>query len=149
MRAIPEQRREHMDRALQFLHSEVAPSDVLFTDQPTSFQLQHYLCHDHPGQIANSAGFESYTCDGRRIISTDLAIGSLTQQNFDDKFRAMQASYPLSPNTEIWVVQAAWSRGLGEALQSRSEFHSIRPQSFDYYIEIFKLCSNPVSPPER
>lgn len=152
MRAIPEQRREHMDQAVQFLRSEVSPADVVFTDMPTNFQLQRYLCQQPPGNIDREInGFESYTCHGWRIVSTDLSTGSLTPQVFPEKLRELEHAYQVAPGTGIWVVQAAWSRGLGEALRSQSvEFRALQPQSFDYYIEIFKLPpAAPARSPQR
>ena len=50
MLAFAEQRHEHMDQAIAFIENRVSPTDVLFTDKPTSFQLTHYLCGSSPAE---------------------------------------------------------------------------------------------------
>lgn len=148
MLAYSDQRREHMDQAVQFIRQEVSPSDVIFTDKPTTFQLQRYLCRQiPPGPDHSVKGFESFSCDGLRVVSTDLSNGSLKPEAFAEKLHAMQRDYNLNSSTTIWVVQAAWSSGLGEALRLRSQqFSSIRPLAFDRYIEVFRLPANQTSP---
>ncbi|HYA48008.1 MAG TPA: glycosyltransferase family 39 protein [archaeon] len=141
MLAFAEQRPEHMERAVRFLQDEVQPSDLVFTDKPTSFQLVHYMCGEQPLTFDQSVkGFAAFRCNGLRIVSTDLSHGSLTPQNFGDDLQTMERGFNVNAGTGIWVIQAAWSRGLGEALRSQSgEFSGIEPRSFDYYIEVFKL----------
>jgi hypothetical protein len=141
-----EQRHEHMDAAVAFIRSSVIPADVLFADKPTSFQLMHYLCGPNPVSVHSSGvGFDSFDCDGVRVISTGLADGSLTAQSFPGKLRAMESNYPPNFARTIWVVQAAWSDGLGEELRREGghpygiEFSQIEPHVFDRYIEVFKL----------
>lgn len=141
-----EQRHEHMEQAIEFIRQQVSSADVLFTDKPTSFQLMHYLCGPKPVSVTSSGnGFDSLECNGMRVVSTDLSDGSLTAQTFAGKLRAMESEYSLNPAGAIWVVQAAWSSGLGETLRRESErpygivFSLIEPQVFDRYIEVFKL----------
>lgn len=141
MLAVAEQRHEHMERAIEFIRKEVSPGDVLFTDMPTSFQLLHYLCGPTPVAVETSeSGFDSFGCSGIRVISTALADGSLTPQTFPLKLRQMEQSFTVTPSTTIWVVQGAWSSGLGEALSLQSEpFAGIDPSVFDRYLEVFRL----------
>jgi hypothetical protein len=136
-----EQRHEHMDAAIAFIRSSVTPADILFTDKPTSFQLMHYLCGPNPVSVRTSgAGFDSFDCNGVRVISTNLDDGSLTPQSFPAKLTEMERDYNLNPTTTVWVVQMAWSSGLGEALRGQSaDFAAIAPQVFDRYIEVFKM----------
>jgi hypothetical protein len=141
-----EQRHEHMDAAIAFIRSSLASADVLFTDKPTSFQLMHYLCGPRPVSIHSSGdGFDSFDCEGIRVISTTLDDGSLTARSVPGKLRAMESSYPPNFARTIWVMQAAWSDGLGEELRREGghpygiEFSQIEPHVFDRYIEVFKL----------
>jgi Dolichyl-phosphate-mannose-protein mannosyltransferase len=137
-----EQRQDHMQQAIAFIRTHVSPADIVFTDKPTSFQLMHSLCGPRPVRVVQSAsGFDSFDCDAIRVISTNLGDGSLTAQSFPTKLREMERSY--SPRTAVWVVQAAWSSGLGETLGNTSEeFAGIEPQVFDRYIEIFQVPAN-------
>jgi hypothetical protein len=146
MLVTAEQRSEHMNAAIAFIRGQVSPADILFTDKPTSFQLMHYLCGPKPVSVAPSeGGFDSFGCNGLRVISTDLNDGSLTAQSFPQKLHEMQSEYTLNPAGVIWVVQGAWSSGLGEALRRNSQqpygidFSRIEPRVFDRYIEVFKL----------
>jgi hypothetical protein len=146
-----EQRHEHMNAAITFLRSQVSPADVLFTDKPTSFQLQHYLCGQNPVTVQSSGrDFDSFDCNGIHVISTALDDGSLTPQTFPEKLAAMKRNYNLDPATSVWVVQMAWSTGLGETLRSQSpDFAAIAPQIFDRYIEVFQLPPGPIATFER
>ena len=141
-----EQKHAHMENAIQFIRSKVSPADVLFTDKPTSFQLMRYLCGRQPVSVAlSTSGFDWFVCDGIRVISTALNDGSLTPQSFPKSLRDVDQTFRLSPGTTIWVVQAAWSMGLGESLRLQSpEFADIQPRVFDRYIEVFQL---PMRPP--
>jgi hypothetical protein len=82
MLPLAEQRHEHMDQAIQLLRSEVAPDDLIFTDQATSFQLRHYLCRQQPVRVEDSAdGSERFQCDGFRVFSTGSGDGALTAES--------------------------------------------------------------------
>jgi hypothetical protein len=143
-----EQRHEHMTAAVEFIRANVSAKDMLFTDKPTSFQLLHYLCSPRPVFVEPSGnGFDYFECHGIRVISTDLNEGSLTPQSFGEKLRAMEMNYSLNPTGAIWIVQAAWSSGLGEALRTQSQqFSGITPQVFDRYIEVFLLPAETPTP---
>jgi hypothetical protein len=148
MLATAEQKREHMERAVEFLRSKVTTADILFTDRPTSLQLMRYLCGPKPVSVELSGeGFAAFPCNGIQVISTALGEGCLTPQSFPERLREMAHTYNLSPATTIWVVQASWSTGLGEALRDHGqEFARIKPQVFDRYIEVFELPPRLSSP---
>lgn len=140
MRAIPEQKAEHMQKALEFLERNATPDSLVFTDQPTSFQLARYLCPGPVDLISRGNEFESYRCAGLQIVSTNLVEGSLTPETFPLKLSQVEQEFHTNPETPIWVIQAAWSRGLGEGLRTSSAaFSGIQPRSFDYYIEVFEI----------
>ncbi len=147
MLAFAEQRHDHMDQAIAFIESHVSLTDVLFTDKPTSFQLTHYLCGSDPVSIEQKAGFDSFSCRGLRVIATNLSDGSLTPQTFPVKLQEMHNAYNLTPATGVWVVQAAWSTGLGETLRAQPEFSAIEPHVFDRYIEVFQMPPQPSPTP--
>jgi hypothetical protein len=73
------------------------------------------------------------------VISTNLDDGSLTPQSFPEKLRKLKDNYFLNSTPAIWVVQMAWSSGLGEALRRDYVFAEIEPHVFDRYIEVFRL----------
>ncbi len=134
-----EQRHEHMDQALQFIRSSVSPADVIFTDRATSFQLRHYLCRQDAVTVdRSSGGFESFRCDGRRIVSTGANDGALTAENLMSQLEDARRDYSLNPAT-TWVVQGGWSAGLGEALRGSPGFSELQIHSFGRYLEVFRL----------
>jgi hypothetical protein len=141
MLPLAQQRHEHMDRALQFIHSNISASDVIFTDKATAFQLGHYLCEKKPVNIEplpNS--LELFRCDQLRVLATGPSDGSLNPDNFMAQLEEMRRTYRPGSDTGIWVVQGGWSSNLGETLRQQiPEFSSLQVEAFDRYLEVFKL----------
>jgi len=140
MLPLPEQRREHMDAALRFLHRHAQPTDVILTDKATSYQLQHYLCEQRSAPDApEKAGLERFRCDGFHIVSTDAAAGALTA----DTVATLRWDDLLRFNVNrVWVVQGGWASGLGETMRSQvPQFGQIEIESFGRYLEIFQMPS--------
>jgi hypothetical protein len=137
MMPLAEQRHEHMDQAMAFVRNNVAPDDVIFTDKATSFQLEHYLCGPSPAKVELlPAGWESSRCDGLRIVVTGPNDGALTAENVLARWQ----SGNVGGVNQVWVVQAGWASGLGEALGSRlPEFAGVKVHSFGRFIEVFRL----------
>lgn len=151
MLPFAEQRRAHMDQAIQFLHTQVTPADLLFLDEATSYQIKHYLCRQQPPELESPVdGFESYHCGGLRIVSTASSNRTLTPDARDPvpEFRAtllaqwqnLERSPDLKPGASVWVVQGGWGSRLGESLkQDYPQFARIEPHSFGRYLNVFKL----------
>ena len=141
MLPLSEQRHEHMDQAMHFLRSQVSSSDVILTDKATSFQLGHYLCEQKPVNIENSASaFESFQCDGLRIVSTGPNDGALNADHLFTTVKELKRVYKVTPKIGIWVVQGGWATGLGPELQDRfPDLVGIETHSFGRYFEVFKL----------
>jgi hypothetical protein len=146
MLPLAEQRHQHMDRAIEFIHREVQKEDVIFVDAATRLQLAHYLCRQEQVDIERSAaGFESFQCGGFRVISTGPNEGVLTADTFANKWQEMVRNFSRKPGTNVWVFQGGWASGLGKALRDRDPvFSEIQPQSFGRYLEIFKLKVGPL-----
>ena len=145
MLPLADQRHQHMDQAMEFIHREVLPEDLIFVDAATRLQLAHYLCLQKQIDIDRSVdGFESFQCDGFRVISTGPNEGVLTADTFANKWQKMTRVSSREPGANVWVFQGGWAAGLGEALRDRSpEFSGIQPHSFGRYLEIFKLKVGP------
>jgi hypothetical protein len=141
MLPLAQQRHEHMDRALQFIRSNISASDVIFTDKATAFQLGHYLCEKKPVNIEPlPSGFEVFRCDQLRVVATGPNDGSLNSDNFMPQLEQMRQIFPPGSYTGIWVVQGGWSSNLGETLRQQiPEFSSVQVEAFDRYLEVFKL----------
>jgi hypothetical protein len=140
MLPLSEQRREHMDQALDFIHHHITGTDVILTDRATSFQLHHYLCPQKPESIEASArGFPSFPCDGLHIVATGPHDGALTAENLMAQSQALMHNSGLSSG-DLWIVQGGWASGLGEALRRQSPAYSqIQTHDFGRYLEAFQL----------
>jgi hypothetical protein len=141
MLPLADQKHEHMDQALEFIHQEVGTSDLIFVDAASRLQLGHYLCRQDQITIDHSVpGFESFQCRGFRVISTDPDEFVFTQDTFAEAWQRMARAYSLKPGATVWVFQGGWASGLGEALRSRSaEFSGLEPHSFGRFLELFKI----------
>ncbi len=148
MLPLADQRHEHMDQALEFIHHEVRPADLIFADPASRLQLGHYLCQQERINMDHSVpGFESFQCRGFRVISTDSNEGVLTADTFAAAWQKMVRAYSMEPGANVWVFQGGWASGLAEGLRGRSaEFSGLEPHSFGRYLELFKLRV-PVSTP--
>ena len=141
MLPLKEQRHEHMDQAVQFIRSHVAPKDEMFTDKATSFQLRHYLCRNSVVSVARAPdGTESFLCDGLRIVSTGSNDGALSPRTVVARWQDRTQYHGWTQPNQIWVLQAGWASGLGEALRQQSPaFAQLEIYSFGRYIEAFEL----------
>lgn len=151
--AIPlaDQRHGHMDEAMQFIRSHIMPADVILTDRATSFQLRHYLCRQKPVMIeARPDEQEEFRCEGLKIISTGPNDGALTAENVAERWQDQAWMDGLRPANQLWVVQAGWARGLGEALRRQfPAFARLEVHSFGRYIEVFQLPLQPTEPSQH
>jgi hypothetical protein len=145
MLPLADQRREHMDEAIQFIRSQLSPGAEIVTDKATSFQLEHYLCPQKPvGLEPPAEGLESFRCGRFQTFTTGSSAGALTAENLAARWKSGDG---LGSANEIWVVQAGWARGLGEALRDHfPAFSQLRIHSFGRYIEIFQLPSRTPEP---
>ena len=141
MLPVAEQKREHMDQALEFIQQEVGAPDLIFVDAASRLQLGHYLCRQKQITIDHSVpGFESFRCREFRVISTDPEEGVFTRDTFAQEWQKMVRAYSLEPGAAVWVFQGGWASGLGEALRNRSpEFSGLEPHSFGRFLELFKI----------
>jgi hypothetical protein len=142
MLPLAEQRHELMDKTMQFIRSEVSPSDLILTDRATSFQLAHYLCPQQSiaGTPIPQNGLSEFQCDNIHIASTGPNDGALTAEAIAALTSDGESRPGLPPANHIWIVQSGWASGLGEALRRQfSAYKDIEIHSFGRYIEIFQL----------
>jgi len=141
-----DQSRERMNEALAFLRANVAPGGLIFTDLQSSLVLGHYLCEQKPitVQVA-SAQFETFSCDGYRIISTNgFTATNFTPEPFLRLKKDLVENLRLKPNEPIWVFQAGWVADLPERLCSESAgFRDLQFHAFGNNIKIFLLSEQP------
>lgn len=148
MLPLADRRREHMDQALEFIRREVSPADVIYLNKATELQVSHYLCEQKPVVLDRSApGFESFRCNGIRVVSTFPNDDAVMPDTFSDKWKAMARVYGLKPGSKVWVIEGGWISGFAERLRDRfPEFADLEIHSFGRYLEIFRLTVGQLRP---
>ncbi|MDP9160420.1 MAG: glycosyltransferase family 39 protein [Acidobacteriota bacterium] len=136
-----DQNRKQMDAAITYIQQHVSTNDVIFVDYQSSLLFGHYLCHQQPISFNDSVlGFESFTCDGRRIISSNSATWMFTAETFPDFYQRMVSNFHLHSGVRVWVAQAGWNIGLAEELKRKlPEFHDLQASSWGRNIQLFEI----------
>jgi hypothetical protein len=132
----------HMKAAINFLNTNSAPSDVIFTDYQGDLLLGHYLCQQRPVAVEPSpSGFEQFVCTGHRIVSVDYKTAWIFgSEDFPKLWKDLVRAYDLKPRTEVWIAQMGWDATLPEDLRKKvPEFHDLQFKTFGDNIKIFKL----------
>ena len=143
-----DQSRVRMAAALAFIQQNVSDSDLIFTDYQTDLILGHYLCQQHPISFEPApAGFEQFSCAGKRVVSLDYRGWQFWADNFPPEWQRFLQSYNPSLGTNVWIVQAGWGVGLPEDLRAHyAQFRNLQFESFGNNIKIFKLTVGQPTP---
>ena len=151
MLPLADRRHELMDQAMNLIHSQVSPSDVIYSDKATEFQIRHYLCGAEPLTVDRSiAGFESFWCTNLRVVSSFPKDDAVLADTFPTKWREMANAFGLQPGTKVWVIEGGWITGFAEMLRTRyPELPILDVQHFGHYFEIFDLAVPSATPGTR
>ncbi len=137
-----DQSRKHMTEALDFIRSNVKPSDLIFTDYQGDLTLGHYLCDQRPISLEVApAHFEQFSCAGHQIVSSNFKTAWMFwADNFPTEWQRAVQSYSFKPGDTVWVAQAGWGVDLPADLQRHyAEFRGVRYESFGNNIKIFRM----------
>ncbi len=130
---------DKMQAALEFLHQQTNPAELIFADYQTSLLLCHYLCEPHPVTVSVSVqGFRTYECGGHRVIVANGDAYIFTPRSFYDQWQILVGKYKLEPGTRVWVAQMGWSTNLAVELEKFPELH-LSPHFFGQRIQVFDL----------
>jgi hypothetical protein len=142
------QSRARMQQAMDFLHQNVPPREIIFTDLESNLILGHYLCGQRPISVqASTAQFETFTCNGYRVVSANgTTATNFTPDVFLSLAPKFAATYGVQPNQPFWVFQAGWDANFPDALRLLPEFRDVPVTAFGDNIKIFKLTPSEVSP---
>jgi hypothetical protein len=128
----------HMQAAMEFIHQQTNPAELIFTDYQTSLLLRHYLCDQRPATVSVSdQGFRTYECGGHRVIVANSTY-IFSPRSFYDQWQILVEKYNLSPGTQVWVTQMGWSTNLAVELNKFPELH-LSPHFFGNRIQVFDL----------
>jgi hypothetical protein len=139
--ARPDQKLVQMDRAIQFLHEQLPPSDSILADYESGIMLGHYLCEKKPISYEGSIpGFLVLHCGGHRIISTDHDLWAFTPPTFLSEWSRLVEGGYLKTGDTVWVAQVGWMVKLDDDLRKGfPEFRGLRTQAFGNNIRFFPL----------
>ena len=143
-----DQSRMQMTRAMEFVRSQIPPSEPIFVDYQTRLLLGYYRCPEQPVPFSAPVGsFEEFQCGGHRVVAAGPDLYIFSAPNFLPRWNDLGRSFLLKSGQSVWVIQAGWDVDLLHELQSRvPEFHELNPHSFGRNITIFKLTAEqPVS----
>jgi hypothetical protein len=138
-----DQNRVHMSRAVEFVHSQIPPSDVILVDYQTRLLLGYYLCRQQPVPFSAPVGsFEEFQCGGHRVVAAGPDLYIFTAENFLSTWNEVARSSALRFGQSVWIIQAGWEVDLANGIGSQlPEFGQLNPHPFGRNISIFRLCS--------
>jgi Dolichyl-phosphate-mannose-protein mannosyltransferase len=145
-----DQSRRNMTVAMSFVKEKMNPSDIIFVDYQTDLILGHYLCQQRPIELETAAtGFEQFSCDGHRIVSTNYKTEWMFwMNNFPKDWQLFVQAYGLKPGQTVWVFQSGWGVYLPEDLQKNfAEFRDLKFQTFGNNIKTFQMTVGQPMPP--
>jgi len=138
--ARADQRMEHMNRALEFIETQVAPDAPIFADQQTILLLGHYLCREKPYVADRSLpNFTTFQCQGHKIIAPRPDNWIFDADTFPSRWNEMVRTFHPAVGQTVLVVQAGWDIGLARQLQNRQYFHNVNFQLLGRNVTLFKL----------
>jgi hypothetical protein len=141
MLPLADRRHELMDQAVQLIQTKVGPTDVVYVDKATEFQVRRYLCGPEPIPIDRSvSGFESFQCRGVRVVSSFPKDDAVLAATFPEKWKEMAHAFGLKSGSKVWVVEGGWITGFAEMLRTRyPQLPILDVHHFGHYLEIFDL----------
>jgi hypothetical protein len=142
-----DQRRAHMDAAIQSMQQQIPYSDVVFVNNQTSILLGHYLCQQKPFEFDRTVpDFRSFQCGGLRVIAASEEF-KYNAENFVVRWNDMAQQYGFRPGQGVWIVQLGWDSNFTQDLQKEyTEFRDIKVESFGPNISFFKLTVGQAMP---
>ena len=128
-----------MDRAIEFIRTQIPAHDPLFIDYQTSIMLRHYLCGMRPAS-GSLVGFDEFQCSGHRIISAAPTHWMFTPQSFPPYWDQFISEKNIPTGSSVWVVQAGWGASIAPGLaRIRPDLQPNRSVSFGRNISTFQL----------
>lgn len=132
-----DQGRGQMDRAIEFIRTQIPASDPLFVDYQTSIMLRRYLCGMQPA-AEYAPGFDEWQCAGHRIISAPPTHWMFTAQSFPPFWDQFVFEKNIPAGSFVWVVQAGWGASIASEL-ARPDVKPAKIASFGRNISAFRI----------
>ncbi len=149
-----------MNKAIQFIRSQIPPADPILMDYQTSLMLGHYLCVQQSSMRISGAGlgandflgprtevipalmptFQVLHCGDHSLVLSPAREWMFAPETFPRSWDEFVAQNALKPGSDVWVVQAGWGVGIAPELQhKRSDIAPADIQLFGKNISMFKL----------
>ena len=141
---IPDQRREMMAGALNYLRQSVPEGDLILADMESTLPLAYYYCQTERGffQTWSRANFGQFNCDGRLLVP--LHFWYLRPEGLAAPFQNLVHDNELRPGDRVWIFQTGWGGNLMAKLPAHlPQFRCITPMVFGQSITIVPLTVGP------
>ncbi len=134
-----DQSRKQMDRAVEFIRTQVPAGDPLLVDYQTRIMLRHYLCGMQPAS-GYVSGFEEFQCAGHRIISAAPTHWMFTEQTFPPYWDQFLSEKNIPAGSFVWIVQAGWGASIAPGVaRTRPDLKPSRSVNFGRNISAFQI----------
>jgi hypothetical protein len=136
-----DQNRIQMTRAIEFIRSQIPPSELIFVDYQTRLLLGYYVCPEQAVPFAAAAGsLEQVQCGNHRVAAAAPDVYIFTAKTFLPRWNELMRAHSLKPGKNVWVIQAGWEVNLSNDLQRElPQFQSVNSYWFGKNIAIFPL----------
>jgi 4-amino-4-deoxy-L-arabinose transferase-like glycosyltransferase len=112
---LPEQRRELMTAAVNYLRQSAPPGGFIFTSYQASILLGYYLGRNQvttrfmpgPGELVE------FPYGGYRVVASYL-WSFPSPECFDGELERFVAAYDLRPGDRVWALDAGWGVNIGK-----------------------------------
>ena len=138
-----DQSRIQMTRAIEFIRSQIPPSELIFVDYQTRLLLGYYVCPEQPVPFAAAAGsLEQVQCGNHRVAAAGPDVYIFTVENFLPRWNELMRALSLKPGENVWVIQAGWEVNLSNDLLCKlPQFQSVNSHWYGKNIAIFPLTA--------
>jgi hypothetical protein len=134
---IPDQSREMMAGALNYLRQSVPEGDLILADMESTLPLAYYYCQTETGFFIawSRANFGQFNCNGHLIAP--LHFWYLRPEGLAAPFQDLVHDNELRPGDRVWLFQAGWGGNLMAKLPTQlPQFRCITPTVFGESITI-------------
>jgi Dolichyl-phosphate-mannose-protein mannosyltransferase len=136
-----DQSRIQMTRGIEFIRSQIPPSELIFVDYQTRLLLGYYVCPEQPVPFAAAArSLEQVQCGNHRVVAAGPDVYNFTAETFLPRWNELMCAHSPKPGEYVWVIQAGWEVNLSNDLQRElPQFQSVNSHWFGKNIAIFPL----------
>ena len=131
------QSRKLMEESVEFMHQQIPPGSVLFTDNGGGLSLSYYFCHQRV--IQYELPFQPFlqsNCSGLHVITPAPNFKTLPDRS---ALSAIDPYVRATPAAQIWFFQAGWIAGKEDIRRTLLQTGCHDPRRFGQNILLCQL----------